>query len=90
MDAKNGSKPKVDLKPGDLVQIPSIHDNGDEYMIKGMIIKKELDTMWDKLGNIYPAYFYHILLQAGKAIWLDEDMVEKVKEHDHLYLQRNQ
>ena len=89
MDPKNGAKPRVDLKPGDLVQIPSVHENGDEYMMRGMIIKEELDTEWDKLGNIYPTYFYHILLQTGKAIWLDENMVEKVKEHDHLHMQYN-
>ena len=89
MDPKNGAKPKVDLKPGDLVQIPSVHENGDEYMMRGMIIKEELDTEWDKLGNIYPTYFYHILLQTGKVIWLDENMVEKVKEHDHLHMQYN-
>ena len=89
MDPKNGAKPRVDLKPGDLVQIPSVHENGDEYMMRGMIIKEELDTEWDKLGNIYPTYFYHILLQTGKVIWLDENMVEKVKEHDHLHMQYN-
>jgi len=90
MDPKNGAKPKVGLKPGDLVQIPSVHENGDEYMMKGMIIKEELDVERDKLGNIYPTYFYHILLQNGKAVWLDEDMVEKVKDHDNLHMQRDQ
>ena len=90
MGSRSGKKPKVEFSPGDLVQIPSVHESGDEYMMRGMIIKEELDTGRDKLGNIYPTYFYHVLLQTGKAIWLDEDMVEKVKEHDHLYMQRNQ
>ena len=68
------------LKPGDLVEIPAYSEKNEEFFIRGVILGKDTGALRDKLGNIHPEHYYKVLLQNGKILWLDEDMVAPVKE----------
>jgi hypothetical protein len=66
---------RFNFKPGDLVEIPAYSEEDNEYQMKGMILNRDSGSLRDKLGNIHPEYYYKVLLQNGRVLWLDEDMV---------------